>query len=85
MALFVSSCAYYHYVTRITARTNGDAVLTLTLKGDPSQSDIQFNSAEISLFMDDKDLVDRLIAAINGVEPAAASAPAPEPDEDIEI
>ena len=83
MALFVSSHVYYHHVTRITARTSGDAALTLTFKGDPFE--IQSNSVEVVLFMDDKDLVDRLIAAINGVEPAAASAPAPEPDEDIEI
>jgi hypothetical protein len=83
MTLFVSSCAYYHHVTGITAHTNGGAALTLTFNGHPSQSHIQRNAAEIVLFMEDKDLVDRLIVAINGVEPAAAPAPAPEPDEDI--
>jgi hypothetical protein len=85
MTLFVSSCSYYHNVTGITAHSSGGNDLTLTFNGDPLQSDIQRNSTEIVLFMQDQDLVARLIVAINGVEPAAAPAPAPEPDEDIAI
>jgi hypothetical protein len=72
MALFVSSCSYYHHVTGITARSSGNNDLALTFNGDPSQSDIQRNSAEIVLFMEDEDLIARLIDAING----AALAPA---------
>lgn len=79
--MFVYSGAYYHYVTGITAHTNGDAALTLTFNGKPSQYHTQHNSAKIVLFMEDKDLVDRLIVAING----AAPAPAPESHEDIEL
>lgn len=57
----------FHWVTKITAHTHGDGVLTLTLHGDPTVSENQFNDAEIKIFTDNLNLTDRLVSAINAV------------------
>jgi len=67
MGYIVTSSANYHWVKKITAETNGDGVLKLTFIGDPDVVDHQFNKAEVNIFTDNVDMVDRLIDAINGV------------------
>jgi hypothetical protein len=73
MAQIVSTGAYYHYVRRISAYSNSSGVLNLTLSGDEGVSNHQFNMAEITVFTEDKELVDRLVAAINGCAPQTAA------------
>lgn len=62
----ISAGAYYHYVHSIYASSTGAGVLKLTLKGDPKASQYQFNDAEITIFTDNIEVTERLIAAING-------------------
>lgn len=71
MNYHISTGVHYHWVRKISARTNGNGALRLTLHGDPDASTVQFNEAEITIFTDDVELTDRLIKAING----AAIAP----------
>ena len=68
MTYLVTTSANYHWIKSITAsRNTADAVLKLTLNGDPAASDYSYNQAEITVFMEDAAMVDRLIEAINGV------------------
>ena len=74
MALMVSTTAHYHWVKSISAETLGQGALKITLHGATDENMQQFNTAEITIFLDNFELTDRLIAAING----AAVAPAAE-------
>ncbi|MCK1430869.1 hypothetical protein [Bradyrhizobium sp. 87] len=65
-ALMISTGAHYHWVKAIEASTHGGGALKLTLHGGADEDFQQFNQAEITVFTDDADLVERLIAAING-------------------
>lgn len=65
MSYMISASSSYHWVRRISAETNTEGVLKIILHGDDGVSDIQFNSAEIMIFTGDKQLVDRLVIAIN--------------------
>lgn len=69
MAYLIAAGAHYHWVRKITASTHGNGVLKLTLHGDADALDEQFNQVEVTVFTDDVEMVDRLIAAINSVEP----------------
>lgn len=73
--MMISTSANYHWIKGVTASTYGDAALKLTFRGDPKAREDQFNEAEVTLFMEDAALVDRLIAAINGaaVDPEQTS------------
>ena len=62
----IATCANYHWVKRIEAATHGNGALKLILWGG-GDTDIQFDQAENTVFMDDQKLVDRIVAAINGV------------------
>lgn len=73
-ALMVTSSSNYHWVKTISAHTNGDGVLSLTLHGDSEAIDGQFNQAEITVFTDDVALTERLIKAINGAAEPELSA-----------
>jgi hypothetical protein len=66
MALMISTGAHYHWVKTISASTHGSGALKLTLHGESDESFQQFNDAEITIFTDDVELTERLIAAING-------------------
>ena len=75
MSYRISTCANYHWVKRIEAATHGNGALKLILWGG-GDTDLQFDQAEITVFMDDQQLVDRIVAAINGVD---AKTPEVEP------
>ena len=76
MSYMISSQSNFHWVRRVSAETNTPGALKLTLHGDEGVNDIQFNSAEVLIFMDDPALVSRLVAAINGVnEPKQPERP----------
>lgn len=66
MALMISTGAHYHWVKAISADTHGGGALKITLHGDADEDFQQFNQAEITIFTDDAELTERLIAAING-------------------
>jgi hypothetical protein len=66
MPYMVTSSANYHWVERVEAVTNTNGVLKLSLHGNPDVSGEQFNMSEVTIFIDDQSLVDRLVAAING-------------------
>ncbi len=66
MPYMVSSQSIFHWVKRVSAESNTKCVLKLRLSGDEDVSDQQFNTAEVTVFMDDHALVERLVAAING-------------------
>jgi hypothetical protein len=72
-ALMVSTCAHYHWVKSISASTHGNGALKLTLHGENDENFQQFNQAEVTVFLDDEALADRLIAAINGAATPATS------------
>jgi len=74
MPFFVSSSIDYHHVKKIEASTHGNGVLRITLHGDPDVSGFQFNSSEIIVFLDDRELVNRLITGINGPHGIGATA-----------
>lgn len=78
--MIISTGAHYHWVKKIVASTHGAGALKLTLRGDPTVTEHQFNEAEITIFTDDVDLTERLIEAINGVnaERAAQTEPTAE-------
>lgn len=65
MAHWIATGAHYHNVKRITAGTHGAGALKLELWGD-EDGESQFNLAEVTIFTDDEDLTERLMAAING-------------------
>jgi hypothetical protein len=67
MSYMISTSANYHWVNKIEASTNGNAVLKLELQGDSDVNDLQFNHAEVLIFTKDAAMVDRLIKAINSV------------------
>lgn len=62
----ISTGAHYHWVKTIAASTTGRGALKLTLRGDPTAAEHQFNEAEITIFTNDVALTARLIKAING-------------------
>jgi hypothetical protein len=64
--MMISTGAHYHWVKSITASTHGSGALKLTLRGRDDESFQQFNEADITIFTDDIELTERLIAAING-------------------
>lgn len=66
MAPMISSTTNYHWVKSLSARTHGGGALTLTLRGDRDASSCQYNESDITIFTDDVELTERLIAAING-------------------
>lgn len=70
--MMIMSGTNYHYVKNMVADTNGNGVLKLTLNGDPEVSHCQFNRAEVLIFLDNEELVMRLIEAINGASDAQA-------------
>ena len=67
MAYMVSTGLNLHWVKLIEARAGSEGVLTLTFRGDPSATELQFNMAEVTVFLDDQKLVDALVLAINAV------------------
>lgn len=75
MSYRIATCTNYHWVKRIEAATHGNGALKLILWGG-GDTDLQFDQAEITVFMDDQQLVDRIVAAINGVD---AKTPEVEP------
>lgn len=75
MSYRIATCANYHWVKRIEAATHGNGALKLILWGG-GDTDLQFDQAEITVFMDDQQLVDRFVAAINSVD---AKTPEVEP------
>ncbi len=82
MAYMVSTSANYHWIERMTAATNGGAALKLTLHGNSAVSDEQFNQAEITIFLEDAEMVDRLVEAINGVGSNVKVEEPPQPIDD---
>ena len=65
MAYMVSTSLSIHWVKRIEARSNTEGTMTLAFYGDPAAANDQFNMAEVTVFMDDHGLVERLMTAIN--------------------
>jgi hypothetical protein len=66
MALMISAGASFHWVESVTAETNTKGALKILVHGAKDASEEQFNQAEILIFIEDHDLVERLVAAING-------------------
>lgn len=64
----ISTTSNYHWVKTISAAHRTHNALTLTFHGDREAGDCQHNEADVTLFMDDADLVDRLVSAINSVK-----------------
>lgn len=71
----ITSSTSFFYVKSIEADRHDykDAPLRLNLWGSGA-SDTQFDRAEIIIFIDNDDLADRLIAAINGAANLAQTA-----------
>ena len=78
MALFLTAGIHFHSVTNITARSYDGKALKLTVHGDSSASEEQFNQAEIVLFTEDSAMVGQLIEAINKILPTPAPDHLPE-------
>lgn len=53
---------HFHHVARVSAYTNGSAVLTILLHGHEGHG---LNEGEVKVFLEDEALVDRLVKAIN--------------------
>lgn len=66
MARMITSTVAFHWATRVSAHHGTKGTLQITVYGDPCASDEQFNMGEVTIFTEDPDLVDRLVAAING-------------------
>ena len=66
MAYMISTTLNVHWATRIEASSGTEGTLKLTIHGDPAASTEQYNIAEVTIFTEDKALVERLITAING-------------------
>lgn len=65
MAYMVSTSLNIHWVERIDARSNTEGTLTLAFHGATDASSEQYNMAEVTVFMSNHDLVERIINAIN--------------------
>jgi hypothetical protein len=76
--LIISTSTNYHWVRKIAASSYDGLALKLTIGGNPDASDCQSNEAEINLFFEDdcRELVERLIAAINGAAYVASKVEA---------
>lgn len=66
MPYMISAQSNFHWVKRISAETNTPGALKLVLHGDEDVNDLQFNVAEVLIFMDNPWMVAHLVAAING-------------------